>query len=528
MSRTKVVILAVALIIIILAGTGYYFTQYQTEMKRQAELEAIRKTLVVGTTDKVERGIDPCTAISPAEALVFAQMMDTLYTMDPLDASKITPRLAADFPKVSTDGTAWSIPLRHDVKFTDGTPFNATAVKFSFDRCINLKGPTWDVWYGMVASVEVTDTYTATIHLTAPYGPYLEVLASTWNGIVSPSAVLKMGEQAFEQSPVGSGPFKFVSWSRGEEIVLAANKDYWGDVPKVDKFVLKTIADSATLKLALENGDVDIATRAIAPIDIQSLKNNPNIVSSEAPGTFQQYISFNTRRVQKEVRQAIAYAINYDDILNRVYLGTATRALSVIPPPLLSYKPVLGKYTYDPNKAKQILAGLGITPDNPLHLELMVTPSHYGPLNDPTAVVMKDNLAAVGINVDIKSAEWATFIDLWVAGSYDMLLGGWWLDWPDPDNLVWGMLRSDTYIGAWSGYNNTEMDQLIVQGRAFTNLNDPQRIQVYQRIQDIYGDDIPFLCYVNVKEVAFTRSNVHGFVEPFIPYLIDFRQVYKD
>ena len=525
MSRTKMAVLGIVLIIIILAGTGYYFTRYAPEMQR---LETIRKTLVVGTTDKVERGIDPCTAISPAEALVFAQIDDTLYSMDPLNASKITPRLASDFPTVSSDGTAWTIPLRHDVKFHDGTPFNATAVKFSFDRCINLKGPTWDVWYGMVSSVEVVDTYTARIHLSAPYGPYLEVLASTWNGIVSPSAVMSMGESAFEQAPVGSGPFKFVSWSRGEEVVLQANKDYWGDVPKVDKFVLKTISDSATLKLALENGDLDIALRAIAPVDMQSLKSNANVVASEAPGTFQQYISFNTHRIQKEVRQAIAYAINYDDIMSRVYLGTGQRALSVIPPPLLSYKPSLGRYQYDPNKAKQILAGLGITPDKPLHLELMITPSHYGPLIEPTAVVMKDNLAAVGINVDIKSAEWATFIDLWVAGSYDMLIGGWWLDWPDPDNMVWGMLRSDTYIGAWSGYNNTEMDHLIVQGRDFTNLNDPQRVQIYQRIQDIYAEDIPFLEYVNVKEVSFTRSNVHGFVTPFIPYLVDFRPVYKD
>jgi peptide/nickel transport system substrate-binding protein len=158
----------------------------------------------------------------------------------------------------------------------------------------------------------------------------------------------------------------------------------------------------------------------------------------------------------------------------------------------------------------------------------MVTPSHYGPLNDPTAVVMKDNLAAVGINVDIKSAEWATFIDLWVAGSYDMLLGGWWMDWPDPDNWVWGMLRSDTYIGAWSGYNNSEVDKLIIQGRDFTNLEDPQRIQMYQRIQDLYAEDLPFLCYVNLKEVSFTRSNVHGFVTPFIPYIVDLRPVYKD
>ena len=524
MSRTKIVVLAIALIVIILAGTGYYFTQY---LPKQTQLEAIRKTLVLGTTDRVERGIEPCMAVSPAEALVSAQIHDPLYNTDPA-TSKITPRLASDFPTVSADGMSWTIPLKHDVKFHDGTPFDASAVKFSFERCINLKGPTWDVWYGMVTSVEVVDTYTVRINLNAPYGPYLQLLASTWDGIVSPSAVAKMGEEAFQQAPVGSGPFKFVSWVRGEEVVLEANKDYWGEVPKVDKLVIKIIQDSATLKLALENGDIDIALRQIAPVDIESLKSNPNIVASEAPGTFQQYISFNMRRIPKDVRQARAYAINYDDIMSRVYLGTGERALSVIPPPIVGYKAVLGKYQYDPNKAKQILADLGYTPDKPLHLELMVTPSHYGPLNDPTAVVMKDNLAAVGINVDIKSAEWATFIDLWVAGSYDMMLGGWWMDWPDPDNWVWGMLRSDTYIGAWSGYNNSEVDKLIVQGRDFTNLEDPQRIQMYQRIQDLYAEDLPFLCYVNLKEVSFTSSNVHGFVTPFIPYIVDLRPVYKD
>jgi peptide/nickel transport system substrate-binding protein len=527
MSRTKISILAVLLIVIIIAGTGYYYTIFVPQQQRQSELEAIRKTLVIGTTDRVERGVDPCMAVSPTEALVSAQIHDTLYNTDPASA-KITPRLASDFPTISTDGLSWTVPLRHDVKFTDGTPFNATAVKFSFDRCISLKGPTWDVWYGAVKSVDVVDTYTARINLNAPYGPYLQLLASTWVGIVSPSAVTRMGESAFEQSPVGSGPFKLVSWTRDVEVIMNANKDYWGNVPKVDKLVIKIIQDSATLKLAIEKGDIDIALRTIAPIDMQSLRSNPDVVALEANGTFQQYISFNTKRVTKEVRQAIAYAVNYDDIMSRVYLGTGTRALSVIPPPIISYKPVLNMYQYDPNKAKQILAGLGYTPEKPLKLELLVTPEHYGPLNAPTAVVMKDNLAAVGIDAEIKSVEWATFIDTWVAGSYDMLIGGWWMDWPDPDNWVWGMLRSDTYIGKWSGYNNSEVDNLIIQGRSFTNLADPQRIQTYQRIQDIYAEDLPFLCYLNLKEVSFVRSNVHGFVTPFIPYIVDLRPVYKD
>ena len=327
---------------------------------------------------------------------------------------------------------------------------------------------------------------------------------------------------------MGSGPFKFVPGSRGEEVVLQANKDYWGDVPKVDKLVIKTVQDAATVKLAIERGDIDIALRQIAPIDIQSLKSNPDIVALEAAGVFQQFISFNCRRVPKEVRQAIAYAINYDDIVNRVYLGTAQRSLSMIPPPFLSYKPVLSKYPYSPDKARQILAGLGYTPDNPLHLELLITPSHYGPLIEPTAVVMKDNLASVGINIDIKSAEYATFSDLWWKSSYDMIIGGWWPDWTDPDNLYWGMLKSDIFLGKMEGYNNTEVDKLIIQGRNFTNLEDPQRIQIYQKIQDLFADDLPMLPYVNLKEISFTRSNVHGFVVPFIPTTIDLRPVYKD
>ena len=526
MSRTKLTVLAIALIVIILAGTGYYYTVYQTQVQQQAALEATRKTLVLGTTDQIQRGIDPCTGISPAEATVSYQIMEPLYT----EASNgtITPRLASDFPTVSTDGLAWTIPLRHDVKFTDGTPFNATAVKSSFDRCINLKGPTWDIWYGQVASVEVVDTYTARIHLSAPYGPYLQVLASAFIGIVSPSALLNMGETAFESAPVGSGPFEFVSWTRGQQVILQANKDYWGTMPKVDKVIVETFQDSATLKLALEQGDVDIALAGIAPIDMQSLRNEASIVTLEAPGVFQQYLSFNTRKIPADVRHAVAYAINYTDLLNRVYLGSGQRALSILPPPFLAYEPVLSTYQFDPNKAMQLLAPLGITPATPLQLEFLTTTTHYGPLDDPAAVVIKADLAAVGIDLNIKTVDWATFIDLWSSGSYQMLMGGWWPDWPDPDSLVYNMLRSDTYAGKWAGYNSSQMDSLTAEGRGISDLTSPQRIQIYHQIQELYAQDLPMLEYVNVKQVVFTRSDVHGFVVNFIPMLVDLTPVYKD
>lgn len=517
----KLIAVVVALIVVVII-VAFFAMQYQ---QQEAERERIRKTLVVGTTDKVERGIDPAWAVSPTEMLVMKHIHEGMYITDPA-TMEVKLNLATALPTVSADGLNWDIPLRQNVKFHDGTPFNASCVKFSFERCISQKGPTWDIWYGMIDRVEVLDTYKVRIKLKDPYGPYLRVLASGWNGIVSPTAVNKMGEEAFQRAPVGSGPFKFSSWTRGEEVVLAANKDYWGEKPKVDKLVIKLIKDSPTLKLAMEKGEIDIALREMLPVDVESLRKNPDVVVKESPGTFQQYLSFNLRRVPKEARQAIAYAINYDDIMSRVYLGTAIRALSVFPPKILGYKPALERYKYDPDKAKQLLSKLGYTPEHPLKLELMITPTHYGDLNDDVAVVMKDSLKNVGIDAEIKTAEWATFIDLWVKGSYDMLMGGWWMDWPDPDNWVWGMLKSDTYIGAWSGYNNSRMDELILKGREV--MVEAERIRIYEEIQDIYAEDLPFLCYVNTEELAYTRKNVKGFVLPITPYPMDFATVYKE
>jgi ABC-type transport system substrate-binding protein len=109
-----------------------------------------------------------------------------------------------------------------------------------------------------------------------------------------------------------------------------------------------------------------------------------------------------------------------------------------------------------------------------------------------------------------------------------MLMGGWWPDWPDPDSLVYNMLRSDTYAGKWAGYNSSQMDSLTAEGRGISDLTSPQRIQIYHQIQELYAQDLPMLEYVNVKQVVFTRSDVHGFVVNFIPMLVDLTPVYKD
>ena len=518
---SKTILAAIIIIVLVVAiGGGYYVIQLQ---QQEAEQEKIRKTLVVGTTDKIERGIEPAYCVSPTEFLVMKHICESLYYQDPATL-EVTPNLATDFPTVSTDGLTWDIPVRDDVKFTDGTPFNASCVKFSFERCIDLEGPTWDIWYGMIDKIEVPGTYTVRIVLKEPYGPYLRVLASGWNGIVSPSAVNNMGEEAFQAAPVGSGPFKFSSWTRDVEVVLEINKDYWGEKTKVDKLVYKTIKDSATLKLAIEKGEIDIATRVVLFVDTESLKNNPDVVVLERPSTFEEYIAFNMRRIPKEVREAVAYALDYDDVMSRVYLDNAERAYSIIPPPILGYKPVLEKYSYDPDKAKELLEPLGYTPENPFKCELLYTSQIEW--NKDLVVVLKDHLADVGIDAEIKFAEWATFIDFWVAGSFDMLLCCWWMDYPDPDALTWGMLKSDTYCSMWGGYNNSRMDELILQGREV--VDEAQRIEIYEEIQDIYAEDLPYVHFSYTNEFGFLRPNVKGYVLPFVPFITDLTTVYKE
>src|SRR5262249_48514484 len=310
-------------------------------------------------------------------------------------------------------GTIWTSHLRPNVKFHDGTPFDADAVVFSFDRQRNPFHPQheadfsyWTDQYSYIEKVEAVDPLTVRIRIERPYAPFLSSLAMFPASIVSPAAVRKWGKD-FPLHPVGTGPFRLVSWSPGDRIVVERNADYWGPRPRVGRIVFRDIPDARQRLVALEGGAVDVAY-LILPEELQYVKLHPDLRLHQIAVANVAYLAMNTSRPpfdDVEVRRAINYAVNKEPIVKLVYQGLAVPAFGPLPPSLWSYKPDVDRYPYDPARARGILAAKlaegKLDPTRRYKLYLPSTPRSYLPDPELVARVIQRNLEDVGLTVDL-------------------------------------------------------------------------------------------------------------------------------
>jgi ABC-type transport system substrate-binding protein len=280
--------------------------------------------------------LDPAKIEDGASAQVVEQVFEGLYTYKPGNTDVI-PLLADGMPQISTDGKVYTIKLKQGIKFHDGTPFNAAAVKFSIER--QMTGdkkdmPYADFTFGSVQKIEAQGDYTVVITLKEPVAPFLANLAMGLAApIVSPAAVQKYGDQ-FGEHPVGTGPFIFDSWVKDQQIVVKRNPDYWNKdaQPKLDKVIFKVIKEGNLRADAVIKGELD-AIDGIAPTDVQRLKDGANLLTG--PGMNISYMGFRVDRPpfdNKELRQAITKLVNRDALVKGLYQGTATTAVTYIPP----------------------------------------------------------------------------------------------------------------------------------------------------------------------------------------------------
>jgi ABC-type transport system substrate-binding protein len=299
------------------------------------------------------------------------QIYDCLVKYKP-GSTDLAPGLAEKWD-VSKDGLVYTFTLRKGVKFHDGTPFNAKAVKFSFDR--QLKGKALpDMAYasftfGEVKSVEATDEYTVKITLTKPYTPFLANMAMGLSApIISPTACEKAGKDWGVKVAVGTGPFIFEKWDKGTEtIYLKKNANYWGTVPKLDQVIIKVTKDNTVRATEIIAGGVDMID-GIAPADVTRLKAEKNVTFLSGAGMNVNYCAFRTDRPpfdNAKVRQALSHAVNLDAIVTTLYKGTATRANGVMPPGFFGYIKELKPYEYNVDAAVKLLREAGYKANKP-------------------------------------------------------------------------------------------------------------------------------------------------------------------
>jgi peptide/nickel transport system substrate-binding protein len=478
---------------------------------------AAAEPLIIGTTDSVT-DLDPGETYDFHTWEIFYNVAGGLLTYIP-GTTELTPQLAEDFPTVSSDGLEWSFKLRPGMKFPDGTPVDAQAVKWSLDRVVRLEGdPNWLVSSFLDEAV-VVDDLTIKIKLQNPVGffPYLTAVTPWFP--VSPNCYSEDGFDS-DSTCSGLGPYKIARWERDVAMELVANPDYPGDPPEWPSIIVRYFADAPAMWLALENKEIDVAWpgRTLAPADFVDLADNPNVKVAEGAGAYIRYICFNSTTApfdDPKVREAISLAIDRDEISDGVYLGTHEPLYSMVPLGVTGHIDAFQKR--DLEAAKDLLAETGYSEAKPLEMELWWALTNYGDTEAEVAAVIKAALEETGmITVTLQSAEWATYTDYFGQGTMPVFLLSWRADYLDPDNYIWPLAHSEAADDLGLFYANDEMDELLEAAQAESDME--TRLGLYEQIQELWTTECPTIPFSQGSLYVVTQQNVTGV--KLAPYML--------
>jgi peptide/nickel transport system substrate-binding protein len=474
-----------------------------------------RDVVVVGM-EAEPPGLDPGQALGLHTLRVTHQLFETLVTT-PDDSTEVVPGLAESWT-TSADGLAWTFKLRRGVRFHDGTPLDAAAVKFTFDRVIDPNHPhakngKWSFVTGYLASVksvDAVDPHTVRLNLKYPTSSLAALLALPNCAIVSPTAFAK-NHADFNARPVGSGRYRFETWERGSRLVLKRNDDYWGAKGKPQTLVYRAIPDATARVTELLTGGVDLIL-PIAPDFMDKLEKTSQITVHKKTGLTVWYVGFNVDKkpfTDKRVRQAFNHAVNKDAIVRDILKGTGVPATGPLLPGTWAADPAVRKYPYDPAAAKRLLAEAGFP--NGFEVDFWVPESGSG-MQSPVemSTVIQSNLAAIGVKASLKTFEWGSYLGKLRSDAPAMFALSWFLKSEDPDLSLYPLFFSkNTPLPNRSNYNNAEVDQLLLQARQVADK--AKRADLYRRAQKMIVEDAPWVFVDHELQIVATRAGVRGF-----------------
>jgi peptide/nickel transport system substrate-binding protein len=492
-------------------------------------------TLVWALHVPIDR-LDPPASFSLATGMVVGRnIFDRLVEHD--ERLTIVPGLATQWTP-SRDGRTWTFRLRQGVRFHDGTPFNADAVVFNVQRALDpqLRLPAGGFAWSGVRGARKVDDYTVEVFGDQPLAALLNNIADSGLGaIVSPQAVQRAA-QPRDFVPAGTGPYRFVSWVPDGDLVLEANREYWGPAPRVQRLVVRVATTPSTRVNMLEAGEADLVTQV--PIhEIRRLDAQAAIEVAVRPSTSWTYIAINNTKPQfsdVRVRRALNHLVDKQTIIDKILLGVGRVADSPIGSAYRAHKSVR-VYSYDPGAARRLLDeagwragsdGVRVKDGQRLAGTLWVPAGRYigGP---DMAQVIASAFRGVGVDVRVQEVEFPVYLAEARRGPQEsrieMVMAGWGTS--DPDSGLRSILHSQSWPPRANNvafYRNPQVDELLDRGAATMDPN--ARIQVYHRVQEIVMDDAPWLFLTERREAVGWRSTVGGV--RFIPSsagLIDLR-----
>jgi peptide/nickel transport system substrate-binding protein len=493
--------------------------------EEEVKTEASGGTLIVGRGgDSVLLDSGPAT--DGESARVINEVIEPLVRLEGTSTKPI-PWLAESWE--TEDSQTWVFNLRQGVNFHDGTPFNAEAVKWNIDR---WRDPDNEYRYGRtfeyytaefgedlaIEEVNILDEYTIELKLSQPSGVLLSKLALGFVfGVNSPAAVMEQGDTYGTPagSSVGTGPFKFVEWIPDDRIILERNDEWWGDGPKLDRVIFRSIPDNSARFAELLAGTIHQAD--LAQTDLPAAEEDPNITVYQTPAMSTGYIAFQqcTEPFDKlEVRQAIAHAVNWGALIDPFYGKFGASAGSFQPPAILGSDPDIQPYEYNPDKAKDLLASAGL-PDG-FETDFWYIPVIRGYFPDSKAIgeAIAADLAKAGIRVNLQTEDWGAYLEDRNVGKFPMWMLGWGSDNGDPDNyLGWHFSHAVGEPKAEDCYGNDRVAELLIEGRI--EADPAKREQIYQEAEMLIHEDVARIPVVWTTGTLVFRNEVKGY-EPVV------------
>lgn len=490
-----------------------------------------KDTLVIGMTADLGT-IDPAVTMDNKHWEVTYPAYERLvkYKTENGQASTEVEGSLASSWTVSDDGLVWTFKLAPGHVFADGTPVDAAAVKFSFERTMAIgKGPS--EYFKMVSSIDTPDAETVVFTLEQPFAPFLSSLAVNGASVVNPKVMEHeengdYGSNYLATRTMGSGAYELKEFIPGQRITLDLNPHYGGPAPAIQHVIFNVVKDPSAQRLQLEKGDLDIAQGV--PIDqIEKMKGDPNIRVYEDPSLLTSVVYLNTQKTplnDKVFRQALAWSVDYDGIIEGSVKGYGEQLVTPVPNGMWGRDESIEGYKQDINKAKELLAQSSGADTK----ELTLLYSDNQPFTETEALMLQNNFKELGIDLKLEKTAWPTFRERVDLGDFDLALGTWSPDYADPQFFMTYWFDSGYFglAGNRSFYKNDEVDAILRRAETLTDIE--ERTALYHQAQKLVMEDSPYLFLFQANVLTPMRAEVQGFVyNPMLDQMFDFESMSK-
>jgi peptide/nickel transport system substrate-binding protein len=513
-------VIAAAIVLVVLAAGSIYYYAAPSNVTMSTTTSAPKVVTYAGISEMVT--LDPSTEFSNS-LRILPQLYDNLVAYVPDKTPPTGPQLATSW-EVSSDGLTWTFHLRQGVKFHDGSPFNATAVKFSMDRTLSIGQGAAYIWSAL-KEVQVVDPYTVNFILKEPTPVDIIASSSYASYIMSPNVDSLAKAAGFNSTANwfnaghedGTGPYTLTKYDKEVEFDLAKFPEYWGGwtSDQFDIAVYKVVRDTTLRESMVKTGDASIVMD-VPRADVPSLQADPNL-KVDIQSSFTICIGqLNTLKFPFNntlIRQAVSYAIPYKQIIDASLNGYGYQSVGPIPKGMPGHfdPPSLPQYTLDLNKARQLLAQAGYPNGG---FKVVLTYSLGDNTEETTVALIKDSLSKLNIAVDARAMAWS---ERWAWAQSDPKTGQdifveyWWPTIVSPYDFLFGMFHSEKTVNFNIYYYNSTLDQLIDKGWAMEGVDKAQAMELYRQAEKLIIDNAAALYLWDLGAVTVYRSNISGF-----------------